>query len=430
MSLGTLGIDALQDGQFNRARSLLEEMHTSWQATGDPHILEGITMLLGIVCFVQGELHQAIRYFRMILDNTNLPESRPASLGAHLGLSQIYYEWNDLTMVKQQIQATLDLGKQFPTIPQEVLEMPIAIVLACMQHIEGETEPAIERLTKLLPELRSRSDKFSLFFYQEALSWLVRLSQAHGDHATARDWVHDFLDQEQPVSPVPNPLLLEAPAGPERPAVQSQEDSAEGGLDVPFVFQEQRALLQARVLLAQGDAITAVAIFNDLLPSAQSAGRGRSVLQMRLLLAQVYAACSRREEAHQMLLEALKLGYIGGYLRLFLDEGEELLQLLQDLMSSLRGQPLRGYAQTILQAVAPVANKPSLPVVVETYEPLSMQEQRVLRLLAAGLSNIEIARELVVSINTVRSQVQSIYRKLQVHNRHAASAAARNLHLL
>jgi LuxR family maltose regulon positive regulatory protein len=68
--------------------------------------------------------------------------------------------------------------------------------------------------------------------------------------------------------------------------------------------------------------------------------------------------------------------------------------------------------------------------VVETYEPLSTQEQRVLRLLATGLSNIEIARELVVSINTVRSQVQSIYRKLQVHNRHAASAAARNLHLL
>jgi LuxR family maltose regulon positive regulatory protein len=131
-----------------------------------------------------------------------------------------------------------------------------------------------------------------------------------------------------------------------------------------------------------------------------------------------------------MLLEALKLGYIGGYLRLFLDEGEELLQLLRDLMPSLRGQPLRGYAQTILQAVAPVANKPSLSVVVETYEPLSMQEQRVLRLLAAGLSNIEIARELVVSINTVRSQVQSIYRKLQVHNRHAASAAARSLHLL
>jgi LuxR family maltose regulon positive regulatory protein len=151
---------------------------------------------------------------------------------------------------------------------------------------------------------------------------------------------------------------------------------------------------------------------------------------MRLLLARVYAACSRREEAHQMLLEALKLGYIGGYLRLFLDEGEELLQLLRDLMPSLRGQPLRGYAQTILQAVAPVANKPSLSVVVETYEPLSMQEQRVLRLLAAGLSNIEIARELVVSINTVRSQVQSIYRKLQVHNRHAASAAARSLHLL
>jgi LuxR family maltose regulon positive regulatory protein len=166
------------------------------------------------------------------------------------------------------------------------------------------------------------------------------------------------------------------------------------------------------------------------LPAAQAAGRGRSVLQMRLLMAQIYAACSRKQEAQQMLLEALKLGYTGGYLRSFLDEGEALQLLLRDLMPSLQGQPLRGYAQTILQAFAPVVSKPGLPVVVETYEPLSAQEQHVLRLLAAGLSNSEIARELVVSINTVRSQVQSIYHKLQVHNRHAASVAARNLHLL
>jgi LuxR family maltose regulon positive regulatory protein len=63
-------------------------------------------------------------------------------------------------------------------------------------------------------------------------------------------------------------------------------------------------------------------------------------------------------------------------------------------------------------------------------EPLSLQEQRVLRLLVAGCSNPGIARELVVSVNTVKTQVQSIYRKLGVTNRVEASAAARDLHLL
>jgi DNA-binding NarL/FixJ family response regulator len=61
---------------------------------------------------------------------------------------------------------------------------------------------------------------------------------------------------------------------------------------------------------------------------------------------------------------------------------------------------------------------------------LSSQEQKVLRLLAAGNSNAEIARELVVSVNTIRTQVQSIYRKLNVNNRVEASAVARQLELV
>jgi LuxR family maltose regulon positive regulatory protein len=59
--------------------------------------------------------------------------------------------------------------------------------------------------------------------------------------------------------------------------------------------------------------------------------------------------------------------------------------------------------------------------------PLSPQEQKVLRLLAAGNSNAGIARELVVSVNTVRTQIQSIYRKLNVNNRVEASAAAQQI---
>jgi LuxR family maltose regulon positive regulatory protein len=62
--------------------------------------------------------------------------------------------------------------------------------------------------------------------------------------------------------------------------------------------------------------------------------------------------------------------------------------------------------------------------------PLSSQEQKVLHLLAAGSSNPEIAQTLVVSVTTVRTQVQSIYRKLGVNNRVAASEMARHLRLL
>ena len=91
------------------------------------------------------------------------------------------------------------------------------------------------------------------------------------------------------------------------------------------------------------------------------------------------------------------------------------------------------YLQTILQAFAreqkrPVA--PPVPFPSPLIEPLSSQEQRVLRLLVAGRTNPEIARELIVSVNTIRTQVQSIYRKLNVHNRFEASDIARQLQLL
>jgi len=64
------------------------------------------------------------------------------------------------------------------------------------------------------------------------------------------------------------------------------------------------------------------------------------------------------------------------------------------------------------------------------FEPLSTQERRVFRLLIAGRTYAEIAQELIVSRNTVKTQVSSIYRKLGVSRRAEASAVARHLQLL
>jgi LuxR family transcriptional regulator, maltose regulon positive regulatory protein len=106
---------------------------------------------------------------------------------------------------------------------------------------------------------------------------------------------------------------------------------------------------------------------------------------------------------------------------------------LQTVLLEMRAEPLASYARTLLYAFAV---QPSAQTVSATsapafpFEPLSAQEQRVLRLLAAGQSNPEIARELVVSINTVKTQTQSIYRKLNVNSRKEAREVARQLNLL
>jgi LuxR family maltose regulon positive regulatory protein len=105
--------------------------------------------------------------------------------------------------------------------------------------------------------------------------------------------------------------------------------------------------------------------------------------------------------------------------------------LLQAILPSIPSRTLSMFATTLLHAF-PIestahlsAGSPSVRI-----EPLSQQEMRVLRLLAAGLSNADIAQELVVSNNTIKTHVKSIYRKLNVRSREEAREIARELKLL
>ncbi|HVT98419.1 MAG TPA: LuxR C-terminal-related transcriptional regulator, partial [Acidobacteriaceae bacterium] len=97
------------------------------------------------------------------------------------------------------------------------------------------------------------------------------------------------------------------------------------------------------------------------------------------------------------------------------------------LLSRLSPPRLLTYLRSVLRVLP--AHAPDGTPASPLLEPLSPQEKRVLRLLAEHRSNAEIARELVVSVNTVRTQVQSIYGKLGVHKRSAASDVARELRL-
>ena len=163
---------------------------------------------------------------------------------------------------------------------------------------------------------------------------------------------------------------------------------------------------------------------------AQETGRRRSAFEAQALLALVYAAHGQQEQARHILLTLLEHTCTEGYLRLFLDEGEAMAMLLRPLVLHLREQPLLASLQGILRAFSGSGGTLAPSPATLLPEPLSSQELHVLRLLVPGRSNAEIARELVVSVNTVRTHMQNIYRKLDAHNRAAAVEVARQLHLL
>jgi LuxR family transcriptional regulator, maltose regulon positive regulatory protein len=153
-------------------------------------------------------------------------------------------------------------------------------------------------------------------------------------------------------------------------------------------------------------------------------------MEVQVVLVLAYVRQRTREKAQQQLLALLRTTQSENYLRLYLDEGEELADLLRGLLPQIREKTLLAYARRILSAFdreTGTSDSRTQPATALLLEPLSAQEQKVLRLLAAGNSNAEIARELVVSVNTIRTQVQSIYRKLNVNNRVEASSVARRL---
>lgn len=122
-----------------------------------------------------------------------------------------------------------------------------------------------------------------------------------------------------------------------------------------------------------------------------------------------------------------------GFQCLFLEKGEQLSTLLRTLFLDLRGEQLVSYARGLLLAFASLKGERQATLQAASallLEPLTEAEQRVLGLLAGGRTNPEIAAALVVSINTIKTQVQSIYRKLGVKSRWEASEAARRLDLL
>jgi LuxR family transcriptional regulator, maltose regulon positive regulatory protein len=432
LSLSTLGMDSLQMGELNQAQQIFQEIKDLWQEKISIHILDGITLLLGIISFEQGKLHQTSQHLHKLHREAELHQNQSVEAITSLLLAQISYEWNNLELAEQQIQDTFHEQAQQAAIPPEFFQIPIELTLARIRYAHGEREPAIQRLEALLtyPPIEGPF----IYLNQEILNWLIRSALSTQDYAAAQDKFDTFLRHQAPE--ISHETRLLAAPGEVMASELSQPETSvtihrNGENNV--IFQEQRALIMARLSIARGETEAALLTLKQLLPAARTAGRGHITLQMLLLSAQAYAIRRQLAEARQILLEALTLGSIEGYQRTILDEGEPLSQLLRDLLPQLSNQPLHSYVTKLLRAFAHTQTSQSTivtPVTSSFYEPLSPQEQRVLRLLASGNSNAEIAKELVVSINTIRTQVQSIYHKLQVNNRHAASQLARSLHLL
>jgi LuxR family maltose regulon positive regulatory protein len=204
-------------------------------------------------------------------------------------------------------------------------------------------------------------------------------------------------------------------------------------------LREFEHITLARVLIARykndpvdGSIHEAMGLLERLLHAAEAGGRVGSIVEILMLQALAHEAQGNIPPALLSLERALTLAAPEGYIRLFVDEGEAM-RLLIEKQSRNRDHPLSGYVDKLLAAFTqPVAvPKPALiHQKPDMIEPLSERELEVLKLLRSELSGPEIARELVVSLSTLRTHTQNIYAKLGVNNRRAAIRRAEELDLL
>jgi LuxR family maltose regulon positive regulatory protein len=207
----------------------------------------------------------------------------------------------------------------------------------------------------------------------------------------------------------------------------------QGNVDEAAQLARQYTLrfMQTRVLIAQGDPSAALAALEPLRKEAEARGLADRVLRVMAVQSIALYANGEKEKAVERLDEVLAQAESEGFIRLFLDEGDAMAELL--LEAAARGiKP--DYVGKLLAAFETEKRKSE-----EKHDPaphqsliesLSQREIKILQLIAQGLSNREIGERLFLALDTIKGHNRKIFDKLQVQSRTEAIARARELGLL
>jgi LuxR family maltose regulon positive regulatory protein len=309
----------------------------------------------------------------------------------HVGMSELEREGNDLPGATQHLLRSKELGEH-TGFPQHPYRWRVA--MARILQVEGDLDGALALLHEA--ERRYMSD-FSPNVRPVA-AFKTRVWVAQGRLGEALDWA--------------------------RARDLSVED------DLSYLHEFEHITL-ARVLLARyqsdradGSLLEAIGLLARLLHAAEAGERTGSVIEILVLQALAHQARGGIPAALGPLDRALRLAEPEGYVHMFVDEGPPMAVLLE--VAAQHGIA-PSYVRRLLAALGKAED--STPVTQGVIEPLSVRELEVLRLLRTDLSGPDIARELMVSLNTLRTHTNNIYIKLGVNNRRAAVRRAEELGL-
>lgn len=383
------GLASWTTGDLVTARARYEEALADFVAAGHLPDLLGVTLGLADIEIARGALHDAVRTLELGLDRVREHRTLRGTADLHVGLAEVRIEQGDLAAAEHHLDASRRLGVAagLPQHPYRSLATE-----ARLRQVRGDLRRALELLdaaeqvvdTDFSPAVRPVPAR-------RARVWIEQ-----GDVGAALQW------------------------------------AATTGLradDALSYLREFEHVTLARTLLAAHEAARpgswledAAVLLERLLVAADEGGRAGAVVEVSVLLARARHALGDHDGAAAALHTALQRAAPQDQVQVFVEEWARLTPVLA------RGVP--DGAAAFVERIGAATRVPALaPSVAALVDPLSERELDVLRLLRTELSGPDIARELYVSLNTLRTHTKAIYSKLGVNSRRAAVRRADELGL-
>lgn len=370
------------------------------EASDNIYLILSTNLHLGNILNMQGrlkEMYALCQELLLVAESRRVLHTEMAGcLYDELGL--VLCEWNELDEAMVYLRKGSELSKQGFDIG--VLGYSYLTTLRAL-FVQGDLAGAREIVLEM--ENMERESDVPRWYTNPKEAWKARLWLAEGDVEAAFRWARER-------------------------GLKASDD--------PSYLREEEYIVLIRILVAQNRIAEALELSERVIERAVTSGRNAVTIQVLLIQALAYHAQGDMDQALIAVERALNLAEPGGAIRVFLDEGEPMAELLTAFNRQLSAID-REYLDSLLAAF----DEAQLPEQATKYterivkhgdlvEPLSERELEVLRLLAAGLSYREIAEELYVSINTVKAHTKNIYSKLGVHGRMQAAQRATELELL
>jgi LuxR family maltose regulon positive regulatory protein len=393
----------IAQGDIEGGSRKLEQYSKASQRSGNRMATAMILGELAEMRLRQLRLKESERLYQQALSIATDDDGKllPIGGGALIGLGDLALERYDLASAEKLLSEGLQHIKRWSLIST----FTGLLSMIALHEIRGDAQ-AIQDTLETLKDL-ARSFDASEFDDMAVEMFEARLLVRRGDLEPVRKWVaHRNLEG--------------APA--HKPSAYAEDYYAAR-------FYKYELPVLARLRLAEARYQEALDVLQELSSLAERSDRPFLLIESDVLQARVLHTMGDTAASLAALRRALDLAQPQDLMRIFLTEGEDVIHLLQAVRSEGDSPERNDYIDRMLGKIGVPAVKQPSPL-QDLLEPLSRRELEVLRLLPTELTAGELADSLIISANTVRSHIKSIYAKLGVHSRHEAVVRAAELDLL